>query len=152
VKKCMEYKVEGTRPRGRPKKTWREIVEKYCRARGLNTEDAMCRSRWRKQIGMIVDHDECCGWMFLLVPAHPGCPGQFPESRKTVVCVCCACQMDSEMGHLVENGWELKCKTVWKPLQIAAAAVEFFYMFLDANFTFLVLERLGLDGIILVLH
>jgi len=27
--------VEGTRPRGRPKKTWREIVEKDCRARGL---------------------------------------------------------------------------------------------------------------------
>ena len=31
VKKCMEYEVEG-RPRGRPKKTWREIVEKDCRA------------------------------------------------------------------------------------------------------------------------
>jgi len=30
--------------------------------------------------------------MFLLVPAHPGCPGQIPQSRKTVVCVCvCAC-------------------------------------------------------------
>jgi len=28
------------------------------------------------------------GWMFLLVPAHPGCPGQNPQSRKTVVCVC----------------------------------------------------------------
>jgi len=48
----------------------------------------MCRSRWRKQIGMIDDHDECSGWMFLLVPAHPGCPGQFPQSHKTVVCVC----------------------------------------------------------------
>ena len=58
-KKCMEYEVEGTRPRGRPNKTWREIVEKDCRARGLNTEDAMDRSRWRKQIGMIDDHDEC---------------------------------------------------------------------------------------------
>jgi len=23
---------------------------------------------------------------FLLVPAHPGCPGQIPQSRKTVVC------------------------------------------------------------------
>jgi len=48
----------------------------------------MCRSRWRKQIGMIDDHDECSGWMFLLVPAHTGCPGQIPQSRKTVVCVC----------------------------------------------------------------
>ena len=59
VKKCMEYEVEGTRPRGRPKKTWTEIVKKDCRARGLNREDAMDRSRWRKQIGMIDDHDEC---------------------------------------------------------------------------------------------
>jgi len=25
--------------------------------------------------------------MFFLVPAHPGCPGQNPESRKTVVVV-----------------------------------------------------------------
>jgi len=25
--------------------------------------------------------------MFLLVPAHPCCPGQIPQSRKTVVCV-----------------------------------------------------------------
>jgi len=51
--------VEGARPRVRPKKTWREIVEKDCKARGLNREDAMDRSRWRKQIGMIDDHDEC---------------------------------------------------------------------------------------------
>jgi len=52
------YEVEGARPRG---KTWREIVEKDCKARGLNREDAMDRSRWRKQkqIGMIDDHDEC---------------------------------------------------------------------------------------------
>ena len=26
VKKCMEYEVEGPRPRGRPKRTWREVV------------------------------------------------------------------------------------------------------------------------------
>jgi len=26
VKKCMEYEVEGPRPRGRPKETWREVV------------------------------------------------------------------------------------------------------------------------------
>ena len=44
----MEYEVEGTKPRGGPKKTWREIVEKDCRAHGLNTEDAMDHSRWRK--------------------------------------------------------------------------------------------------------
>jgi len=34
-------------------------VEKYCKASGLNREDAMDHSRWRKQIEMIDDHDEC---------------------------------------------------------------------------------------------
>ena len=37
----MEYEVEGARPRGRPKKTWRGIIEKYCQARTLDREDAM---------------------------------------------------------------------------------------------------------------
>ena len=40
VKKCMEYEVQGPRPGGRPKRTWREAVEKDCPARKLNTEDA----------------------------------------------------------------------------------------------------------------
>jgi len=49
LKKCMEYEVEAARPRGRPKITWREIVEKDCQARELNREDAMDHNRWRKQ-------------------------------------------------------------------------------------------------------
>jgi len=32
------------------------------------------------------------GECFLLVPAHPGCPGQIPQSRKTVVCCVCVCE------------------------------------------------------------
>ena len=50
VKKCMEYEVESARPRGRPKKTWKEIMEKDCQARKLNREDAVDRNRQRKQI------------------------------------------------------------------------------------------------------
>jgi len=50
VKTFMEYEVLGARSRGRPKKTWREIVEKDCQALKLNREDAMDRKRWRKQI------------------------------------------------------------------------------------------------------
>jgi len=42
--------VEGSRPRGRPKMTWREVVQKDCQARKLNREDAMDRSRWKKLI------------------------------------------------------------------------------------------------------
>jgi len=50
VKKCMEYKVGGSRPRGRPKRTWREVVQKDCQARNLNKEDAKNRGRWKKLI------------------------------------------------------------------------------------------------------
>jgi len=50
VNKCVEHEVEGARPRGKPKKTWTETVEKDCQARKLNKEDAMNRKRWRKQI------------------------------------------------------------------------------------------------------
>jgi len=46
----MEYEVEGSRPRGGPKKAWREVVQKDRQARNLNREDAMDRSRWKKLI------------------------------------------------------------------------------------------------------
>jgi len=45
VKKCMEYEADGSRPRSRPKRTWTEVVQKYCQARNLNKEDAMDCSR-----------------------------------------------------------------------------------------------------------
>jgi len=46
----MEYEVEGARPRGRPKKTWREIVQKDRHAHKLNKEDAMDHNSWKKRI------------------------------------------------------------------------------------------------------
>jgi len=50
VKKCMEYEVVGPRPRGKPKRTYREVVEKDCQEHKLNKEDAMDYSKWRKLI------------------------------------------------------------------------------------------------------
>jgi len=50
VKKCMEYDVEVSRPRGRPKRIWREVVQKDCQTRNLNREDAMDRGGWKKLI------------------------------------------------------------------------------------------------------
>jgi len=50
VKKCMEYEVEGSRPRGSPKRTWREVVQKDCQAHNLNREDTVDRARWKKLI------------------------------------------------------------------------------------------------------
>jgi len=48
AKKCMEYEEEGARARGRPKRTWREVVQNDCQALKLNREDAVDRSRRRK--------------------------------------------------------------------------------------------------------
>ena len=48
VKKCIEYEVEGPRPRGRPKRTWREVIRGDCQARKLNKEDAVDRCKCRK--------------------------------------------------------------------------------------------------------
>ena len=50
LKICMQHEVEVPRPRGRPKRTWRELVENDCQAHKLNKEDAMDCSRWRKLI------------------------------------------------------------------------------------------------------
>jgi len=50
ILQCMEYEVEGPRPRGRPKRSWTEGVEKDHQAHKLNKEDAMDRSRWKKLI------------------------------------------------------------------------------------------------------
>ena len=94
LKKCMEYEVEGARPRGRPKKTWREIVEKDCKTRGLNREDAMDHSRWRRQIGIFDDHDGCEWVNVSSGTVSLGFPRQNPQSHKVVVlyvlyvCVC----------------------------------------------------------------
>jgi len=46
----MEYEVEDSRPRGRPKRTWKEVVQKDCQANNWNIEDAMDRGRWKKLI------------------------------------------------------------------------------------------------------
>jgi len=51
MKKCMEYEVRSSRPRGRPKRTWTEVVQKDCEARNSNfRKDAMDRGRWKKLI------------------------------------------------------------------------------------------------------
>jgi len=56
--------------------------------------------------------------MFLLVPAHPGCPGQFPQSRKTVVCVCvCVIIISitlylSKKRHVEETGDIPHCSSI----------------------------------------
>ena len=59
VTKCMEYEVEGPRPRGRPKRTWRQVVREDCQVHKLNKEDAMDRCKWRKMIKDVLSS----GWV-----------------------------------------------------------------------------------------
>jgi len=54
----MEYEVEVFRLRGRPKRTWKEVVQKDCQACKLNGEDAMDCSRWKKLIK---------GWLMIMI-------------------------------------------------------------------------------------
>jgi len=46
----LQCEAEGPRPRGRPKRTWREVVREDCQAHKMNKEDATDRCKWRKMI------------------------------------------------------------------------------------------------------
>jgi len=66
----MKWRVPGQEVDQR--KLGERLWKKDCRARGLNSEDAMDHGRWRKQIGMIDDHDEC---EWVNVSSGTGSPG-----------------------------------------------------------------------------
>jgi len=53
VKKCMGYEVVGSRPRGRPKRTWLEVMQRDRQVNGFSRDDAMVRRRWRQLIRMV---------------------------------------------------------------------------------------------------
>ena len=50
VKKCMEYRVEGRRPVGRPRKTWLESVEADMAELEIDKEDVNDRMKWRRNV------------------------------------------------------------------------------------------------------
>ena len=53
VKKCMEYRVEGRRPVGRPRKTWLESVEVDMAELEIDKEDVHDRSKWRRIVNVM---------------------------------------------------------------------------------------------------
>jgi len=59
VMKCMEYEVQGPRPRGRPKMTRREVVREDSQAHKMKKEDAIDRCKWRK----IIKDVRWSGWV-----------------------------------------------------------------------------------------
>ena len=50
VKKCMEYRVEGRRPVGRPRKTWLESVKTDMAELEIDKEDVHDRRKWRRNV------------------------------------------------------------------------------------------------------
>ena len=50
VKLCMSREVEGSRRRGRLKKTWKENVERDMKSLDLKENDVLDRCIWRKRI------------------------------------------------------------------------------------------------------
>ena len=53
MKKCMEYRVEGRRPVGRPRKTWLESVEVDMAELEIDKGDVHDRSKWRKNVNVM---------------------------------------------------------------------------------------------------
>jgi len=48
VEKDMDFVVEGAKPRGRPKRTWEEVVERDMKSLKIIKEDALICSKWRR--------------------------------------------------------------------------------------------------------
>ena len=53
MKKCMEYRVEGRRPFGRPIKTWLESIEADMAKLEIDKEDVYDRSKWRRNVNVM---------------------------------------------------------------------------------------------------
>ena len=52
--KCMDYEVEGVRPRGITQKMWRKVVVKDCWSHQVNKENAVTIVNGEKLIEVIV--------------------------------------------------------------------------------------------------
>ena len=53
MKKCMEYRVEGRRPIGRPRKTWLESVEADMAELEIDKQDVHDRNTWRRNVNVM---------------------------------------------------------------------------------------------------
>ena len=84
----MEHEVEGSRPRGRPKKTWKEVVREDCQGRKLNKEDATDRCKWRK----VIKEAQWSGWVWVGECFFWYRPTRVvPDQRPLIGRCCCYC-------------------------------------------------------------
>ncbi len=50
LRRALNFEVEGRRPPGRPKKTWRKVVEEDMRMLNITEKMAVDRQQWRRLI------------------------------------------------------------------------------------------------------
>ena len=80
---CVEV-----RPRGRPKRTWKEVVREDCQARKLTKEDAVDHCKWRK----VIKEVRCPGWVWVGECFFWYRPTRVvPDKRPLNGCCCCCC-------------------------------------------------------------
>ena len=53
LRMVLDFKSEGHRKKGRPKRTWKRQVEEESMKVGLRREDALCRSKWSVVVNQI---------------------------------------------------------------------------------------------------
>ena len=53
VLRAFDFEVEDQTKKGRPKRTWKNQVEKESVKVGLRMEDALCRSKWSADVNQI---------------------------------------------------------------------------------------------------
>ena len=84
---CMEHQVEGPRPGGGPRGTWREVVREDCQARKFNKEDAMDRCKWRKMI----KEARWSGWVWVGECSFWYRPTRVVPDQRPLNGRCCCC-------------------------------------------------------------
>ena len=50
MKKCMDFRVKGRRPVGRPRRTWLESVEVDMAELGIDRDNIHDRKKWRRNV------------------------------------------------------------------------------------------------------
>ena len=59
VKKCMDFKVDGSASRSRPRKSWLECMNDDLQKYGLKKEMAHNRTVWRSGTSKLCKHGKC---------------------------------------------------------------------------------------------
>jgi len=71
VKKSVALEVQGATQRGRPRKTWKEVVDKDMNDLHLKPTDVMDRCKWSELVRQDwSDSNSASDALFVLVPAH----------------------------------------------------------------------------------